>query len=65
MQNQSSITKLIIKLGLAKSERQVPVVLMAIIALAVVIMFIAWPSAGNNDGGLPSPSEIEASLNNK
>jgi len=62
MNNQSSITKLVLKLGLAKSEKQVPIVLMAIIALAVVVMFVAWPSAGNDDGGLPSPSEIEASL---
>jgi len=65
MNNQSFITKLVLKLGLAKSERQVPMVLMAIIALAVVIMYIAWPSAGNDSGGLPSPAEIEASLGNR
>ena len=62
MNNQSSITKLILKTGLAKSERQVPAVLMAIIALAVVIMFVAWPKGGAETGGLPSPAEIEASL---
>ncbi len=61
MQNQSFITRLILKFGLAKNEKQVPIVLIAIIILALVITFIMWPRAEVNNS-LPSPAEIEASL---
>ncbi len=56
MQNQSSITKLVLRLGLAKSEKQVPVVLIAIVALAVVITFVAWPKS--NETERVSPAEF-------
>ena len=59
---QSFLTKLVLKLGLAKDERQVPAVLVAIAILALVIMFIVWPKGGGDDNQLPSPSEL--SMNN-
>ena len=64
MNNQSFITKLVLRLGLAKSERQVPAVLVAIAVLAVVVMFVAWPKS-TNDVSQPSPAEIEATMSNR
>jgi len=61
MQNQSFITKLILKLGLAKNEKQVPVVLLAIVALAIVITFIAWPKSG--DSKRVSPAKFITIIN--
>ena len=49
MQNQSFLTKLILKLGLAKSEKQVQPVLLAILALAIVIMFIVWSGGDSSE----------------
>ncbi len=55
MNNQSFITRLIIKTGLAKNEKQAPIVLLAIAALAVAVMFVIWPSANTNES-MPDPS---------
>ncbi len=48
MNNQSFITKLVLKTGLAKSERQVPKVLLIFTALAVVVMFVVLTSGGGD-----------------
>ena len=40
---QSWITKIVLKLGLAKDPRQAVVVLIAIGILAVVVGFVLWP----------------------
>jgi hypothetical protein len=56
MNNQSFITRLIMKTGLAKSEQQVPYVLLAIAALALVAMFVFWPGSGENTIPISSPN---------
>lgn len=44
---QSWPTKLVIRLGLAKDEKQAGIVMLVIAVLAIVIAFIFWPrSAG-------------------
>lgn len=53
MQNTSSITRLIIKFGLAKDDKQAPIILIAIAVLAVVATFVFWPKS--NDGNRVPP----------
>jgi hypothetical protein len=54
MNNQSFITRIVLRTGLAKSEKQVPAVLIAITALAFVVMFIIWPRNGQSDRVSPA-----------
>lgn len=56
MPRQSYITRLVIKLGLAKDEKRAPTVLLAIAVLAVVITFVFWPRSGG--GSRTSPAEF-------
>ncbi len=52
-QKKTFLTGLIMKVGLAKSEKQAQMVLVGIGVFALVAMFFAWPSGGSN---VPRPA---------